>query len=305
MKMRMIKVTIFVSLLLASLHIYAEEDAVTVIKISDPAQSTGIHIGDVLHRSIALETKAPYQIAKDSLPIKGTRTNGIELVDIKINSTKSGSNTHYVIDLSYQVFTQSSVPVVMQLPAENFAMTGGPLAISTNLPTWNFWFSPLVQGGISTAKSNMQPQQKPSLLDVKAHQLRLIFWALLCVFGLFGIIYVNADRRWLPFMGGVFAQAHRKIKRLSRTKGNDKEALVILHQAFNRAYGQNLFAQDIGLFIEKYPQFHKVRADIENFFIYSNASLFTQEGNTTALTKELPKELSVFSNQLRNCERGV
>lgn len=280
----------------------AQEPAAKVLTLINPVQSIGIRIGDVMQRKVVIEVNAPYQISRSALPMKGGSQNGIELADIKIDTTQRELKTVYEIALRYQVFASAPVPAVMQLPPEEFALTGGPQALSIKLPVWRFWFSPLVVADINTAKDNMQPQSRPSPVDLSGHRYRLALFLGLLITGLGGLIYINADRRWLPFMNGAFAQAHRNIKQLPRTPAQEKQALLSLHQAFNRVYGANLFAQDIAKFIAAHPEFAKVKSGIEAFFEQSNRSLFAQEEHDSA---QFINDLTAFSKALRDCERGV
>lgn len=280
----------------------AQEPAARIVKIINPSYSNGIHIGDIMERKVVFEAGAPYQISRTALPTKGARQEGIELADIQIGTSQRDRKTRYEIALRYQIFAHAATPVVMQLPAETFALTGGPQALSIKLPGWRFWFAPLVVADINTAKDNLQPQYKPTLINPGTHQYRLAVFLGLLLTGLFGLVYINADRRWLPFMNGAFAQAHRKIKRLPNMPAKEKQALLSLHQAFNTVYGANLFAPDLTQFIEAHPRFAKVRTEIEAFFEQSNKSLFAQASHDHA---QFFADLTTFSKRLRDCERGV
>jgi len=265
-------------------------------------RSNGIQMGDVMERKLVIETTQPYQLSKSSLPVKGVSRDGIELSDINFTSTTQGDKTIYDISLRYQVFISASAPVVVQLPEEEFALNGGPKALSVKLPAWRFWFSPLVVANMDSAKENLQPQLKPSLIDTRTHQAFLALSIALLIIGMVGLIYINADRRWLPFMNGAFAQAYRNIKKLPRNAVQEKMALFYLHQAFNKVFGGNLFAGGIGSFVEAHPEFAKVKKDIESFFDQSNKSLFANDAGDSA---QLIGDLIEFSKAMRDCERGV
>lgn len=273
-----------------------------ILNIVNPNKSVGIQIGDVLNRAIEIEVLNPYQISKNAFPVKGANHNGIELADVKITSVKSSEKTTYKLNLSYQVFSYSGTPAVMQLPAEHIVLTGGTTAAFVDIPAWHFWYSPLVPAGIANAKDNMQPQLKPTLIDLQAHQNRLIALLVMFVIGLIGLVYVNADKQWLPFMNGAFAQAYRKIKKLDKTQTGEQKALFHMHQAFNQTYGANLFANDIKSFIAKHPVFASLEAEITQFFERSNVALF---GNKTHTSEQFIGELITLSKALRTCERGI
>jgi mxaA protein len=117
---------------------------------------------------------------------------------------------------------------------------------------------------------------------------------------LLGLVYVNADKRYLPFMTGAFAKAHRHIKKLDRGRATDRTAFVYMHQAFNQVYGANLFSGELDQFLTAHPKFLKVKDEIVRFFELSNATLFANVNH--ASTHE---DLIGLSKHLRDCERGV
>ncbi|MGJ0533038.1 MAG: hypothetical protein ACR65W_07225 [Methylocystis sp.] len=279
------------------------EQAARVVQLVNPVQSTGIRIGDIMERTVVLEAPAPYQLSQSALPMKGVNRNGIELADLRIEKKQAGQTNRYAVTLRYQVFGHASAPAVLTLPEETFALTGGPQGLALNIPAWRFWYSSLAIADISTAKGNLQPQFRPSAIDVASHRARLIGFLALLVVAALALAYYNADSRWLPFMNGPFAQAHRRIKRLPAKDGHAwKTALATLHEAFNRTHGSNLFAADIDAFVEKHPQFSRARADIEAFFVHSGRALFSEPPQDT---HAFVKDMTAFGKQLRDCERGA
>jgi mxaA protein len=275
---------------------------VKIIQLSNPPASNGIRIGDILNRSLELEVPQGYQLPATALPMQGDTREGMELRAIHVTSAKHGGQQRYSIALSYQVFAHANVPVVMQLPAEHLVFTGGAQPLSVDIPAWHFWYSPLVAASVKSAKQQLQPQYKASLLDLDTHQMRLKIWLALLVLAVLGLIYINADKRWLPFMNGAFAQAHRRIKQASRHKAAERQALIYLHQAFNQTYGANLFAYELDDFLARQPKFAKLKQEIQDFFEQSNAVLFANQPQNQA---QFIKQLTKLSKRLRDCERGV
>jgi mxaA protein len=301
MKSSIIKSMMLISLsLFASLALGNTTD-VKMLSVINPHTSNNIQVGDVLIRSIDVAVDSTYQLPKTSLPMKGEVRNGIELSDISVKTTKGNGTIIYKITLTYQVFVSAPKPVIMQLPDEHMALTGGAKALTIDIPAWKFWFAPLVAEGVTNAKDNMQPQSKPALIDLSVH--RTWFWAALAllVTSLLGLVYINADKRWLPFMNGAFAQAHRNIKKLPHDQAANKNALSSMHQAFNEVYGANLFASELDQFLTANPKFLKLKHEITQFFEQSNTALFANQA--TSATQVL--QLKALSKRLRDCERGV
>jgi mxaA protein len=294
--------SLLIGLASASLNTIAAD--IKTMHIINPLQSSGIQVGDVLNRSLEFAVDASYQIDKSSLPMKGEVRNGIELNAINIQSTRELQGRMYKIDLRYQVFAGADKPVVLELPAEKFSFNNGEKVLTALLPAWHFWFSPLVAEGILNAKENMQPQYKASLINSSPIQVGFLLSLSMLGFSLLGLIYNNANHRWLPFMNGAFAQAQRKLKLLSKQKNTDNqaEALLAIHQAFNQVYGANLFVADLNYFLAENPKFKRLTSEITRFFDLSNSSLFSSSKPSADV---LIKQLLVLSKQLRDCERGV
>lgn len=289
------------SLLLAGPAV-AASGSEPVVAIKDPARTIAIHIGDVLTRQVTIRA-GEQKIVPNSLPVKGTRTDGIELVDVKLTSEGHNGSTRHTLTLRYQVFADADTPLVMKLPAEAVQLSGGQ---EVAIPAWNFWFSPLVKAPLPAVLPNLQPQDKAPLIEIGSHQTALTIYLSVLLLGFVGAIYVNADRQWLPFMGGAFSRAHRSIKKLTRSREDDnakvRQALLSLHQAFNQTYGRNLFVHDVDDFIRQNPGFAKLAADISGFFERSSETLFSKRKQDRS---QLMASLMAFSKNLRDCERGV
>lgn len=289
------------------LHAAEEPVSANIIALTNPAQTFGVQIGDKLSRKVVLEVPAPLKIADTAFPKKGSKNNGVELVEVGIAAEQQKELTRYTVNLTYQSFTNPGKPQVMYLPVEKFSLTGGAKPEVLEIPAWSFWLSPIVAGDITTAEKNIQPEAMPPLLDISAHKTRLAAFATLLAVSLLALLYLNADGNWLPFMGGAFARAHRQLKRLAKSKGTktsveEKQALVYIHQAFNQHFGANMFARDIEPFIAKRSSFKKMKAEIAQFFDQSNQALYAIEPRDSQKTI---MDLVYLSKQLRDCERGV
>ncbi|MDO9051362.1 MAG: hypothetical protein Q7U70_07720 [Methylotenera sp.] len=292
-----------------SLTLQAAEEvkAAKIASLTNPAQSYGVQIGDKLSRKIVLDVPAPLKISEGALPKKGSKNNGVELVEVQVQTDQKKDLTRYTVNLSYQTFASPNKPTVMQLPAEKLSLSGGAKAEMLAVPAWSFWFSPIVTGGIETAQKNIQPEAAPPLVDVSGHKTWLALFASMLTASLLALLYLNADGNWLPFMGGAFAKAHRQLKRLAKSSGaktavEEKQALVYIHQAFNQHFGANMFARDIEPFVAKRTSFKKMKAEIAQFFDASNQSLYAVESRDS---QKIITALAQLSKQLRDCERGV
>ena len=297
------KLLLLIALLFQSALIYAEGNAIAISNLTNPARSTGIQIGDVLQRSMTFETSTPQNMITKALPAKGTRNDEVELIAANIVRMKEGSKNQYKLELRYQVFTNATRSKVMALPAQTIKISSTEQLV---LPSWRFWFSPLVETSIVNAKANVQPQLKAPTIDLNQHAMGLKVFSVMLILSIIGLIYVNANTQWLPFCKGNFARAHKQIKQLSRSKMPDgnrlKKALFSLHASFNKTYGSNLFANDVDDFISQHPRFKSLDQQILEFFTLSNQTLFSRDRQDDP---ELLLKLLSISKSLRDCERGV
>lgn len=281
----------------------SSQAAAPTLSVVNPPSTYGVHIGDVLTRTLVVEASGGDTLAKNTLPKKGRKQDGIELVGVAVQSQAQSGHTRYTVQFDYQVFAASATPSVMYLPAEKLTVA----ATTVDIPAWGFWFSPLVTGGTTTARKNILPEVKTPLIDSHVHQQGLVVSLSLTVISLLALLYINADGQWLPFMGGAFARAHRQLKRLAKsakpkTAAEEKKALVYLHQAFNQHYGANIFARDVDEFVRLRPGFKGLQQEITQFFEASNQSLYDVKSRDS---RQVIAQLVQLSKRLRDCERGV
>jgi mxaA protein len=279
----------------------AASDSVRILNIIEPQQNVGVRIGDTLTRHITLEVDQPYELSKNGLPKKGEQIDGIELKEIVLASKKNGQSIIYDLDLTYQVFRHIEQPELVKLEAMQLPITGGSEPIVINIPTWQFWYSPLASGELRTAIRYVKPQMPATFVSTRQHEVGLAAFISLFILGLLLWIYTNLDGRWLPLMGGEFASAHKKLRKLGKNPTDIRPAYGYLHHAFNRIYGQNLFAKDIDDFTAEYPKFAALKEDLIHFFSQSNKALFDQQ----VVDATEIKDLLQLSRRLRDCERGL
>ena len=280
----------------------AQNPNVKLLNVNNPQFNSGVQIGDVLQRQVALEVSQPYTLSKNDLPAKGRSADGIELKDVTFETSKSAGKNKYIIQFSYQVFATASKPARMQLPKEILKFNGDGNSLVAEVPAWSFWYAALVPENIDNAKKLMYPQHQPETVNLSSHQTKLGLFLAMFTLGLLGLYYINADGHWLPWMNGAFAQAHRRVRKAPKSLDGLKDASIYIHQAFNKTHGTNLFADDIEPFIKNNPRFSQLNDEIRAFFEQSNALLFA---NNAIYSEQHIGNLLKLSKRLRDCERGA
>lgn len=192
------------------------------IKIStiEPERDVGYTLGDVLTRTAILEAPKHLTLFETSIPIAGNekkrrgKGNGIELKEVVFDKTPGVSTNTYTLRLTYQVFTSRVTAKPAALPPEFVKFGGkGEKNFEVRIPGWSFRISPLAVFGSVTVEKDMSQFRGPILVDIT--QPRQWLWGMLGVLGaaLIGLLYILGESKWMPRMGGAFAQAVRDLKK--------------------------------------------------------------------------------------------
>lgn len=285
-----------------------ENDPRIKILTIEPARDVGYTVGDLLTRTVILESPKNLTLFDTSIPIVGNekkrrgKGNGIELYDVKFESQPGVTVNRYTLKLTYQIFTTSVTAKPAALPPE-FVKFGGKdeKSFEFRIPSWSFRTSPLAVFGSVVVEQDMSGFKGPLQLDDT--RPRLWLWSLLGILGasLLGLLYVLGTAIWLPRMGRPFARALRDLKKLPDTAEGLSQAVARLHKAFNTTAGSSVF--ESAAFIEQKPAFAPVSAEIERFFNLSRNVFFDSHA---AHGIESPMTwLKQFTRRCRDCERGL
>lgn len=309
MKINLMKTIIMSMLVLfASTSIAAERYE---LRIQNPKKQIGYVVGDTFTRTLMLDVKAPYKLSPASIPAKGLSAKGIELSAVKVSEKQSSKATRYQIQLNYQIFTSNATVKKLEIAKHPLKITHAGKPLIVTVPAWQFRVSPLAVNGEVYIENDMSPYRGPMLVESGNAKLLLgVFFSMVLV-ALAGLIYINADLAWFPGMGGPFAMSHRELAGLTNLNEsmspNDtaliQQAATSVHRAFNKTYGENVFATNIDEFLERHPKFASIKQEIHDFFSASHHVLFAVNAsskNNTSIT-----ELIQFCEQCRHCERSV
>lgn len=307
----MMRILFILLALLCSLSVRAEileNDPRIKISTIEPARDVGYVIGDLLSRTVILESPRNLTLFDTSIPIVGNekkrrgKDNGIELKEVQFESHPGVTGNRYILRLTYQVFTTAVTAKPAALPPE-FVKFGGKdeKSFEVRIPSWGFRISPLAVFGSVVVEKDMSGFKGPLLLD--SSRPRQLMWVALCILGVavLGLLYVLGTSTWLPRMGGPFARALRDLKKLPDTAEGLSQGAARLHQAFNATAGGSVF--DSSSFIERKPAFAPAGQEIERFFGLSRTVFFEP---TAAHGIEDPMAwLKQLCRRCRDCERGL
>ncbi|MSP86717.1 MAG: hypothetical protein EXR38_01735 [Methylotenera sp.] len=278
----------------------------------NPTRDAGFVVGDVLNRTITLTIKKPYELVKESLPIKGYehryrgQISGIELVKISTEEAIHIDSVTHVLHLRYQIFTTGKLAKPAALRAEIIKLrhSGSKEVVQYRIPSYGFRISPLSVFGSVKLKEEMSPFIRPLRLDASQDRLHLEISIGLLSIALLGLLYIFGMHAWLPRMGAPFAKAYRDIRKMPNTDEGLQKAVARVHISLNKTAGSSLFNSNLADFLQKKPAFTPVKQEIEKFFTLSRQVFF--EPNALANLDESHKVwLQRFCRHLRDCERGL
>ena len=296
---------ILIALLLLLVSITSAAATLYDLSVQNPKKDISYVVGDIFIRTVLLNVKAPYKLSSASLPTKSSNQNGIEVSAIKVTEKQSSKVTHYQIELKYQIFTSSKVVKKLEVANYPLKITHAGKFANVTVPAWQFRVSPLAVDGEVYVENDMSPYRGPILVESGYVKLLLGLFLSMILLALAGLIYINADSAWFPGMGGPFAMSYRELSGFESYLKQDitllQQATTSIHRAFNKTFGENVFATDINTFLHKHPNFGSIQEEISYFFQLSNQVLFTF--NSTSATSIVA--LKKFCEQCRHCERSV
>jgi len=282
------------------------------VKEINPSRDAGYVVGDKLQRTMILTVKQPYDLIKESLPIVGYehryrgQVSGIELTAIDVEEQRESKQSVYTIHLEYQVFKIGRVakPAILRGEIVKLRQQGSKDVKQFRMPSFNFRTSPLSVYGEVNLKNEMSPFVAPLKLHADKEWLALKIATAVLAASLLALLYVLGARTWLPYMGGAFAKAYRKINKLPEDEQGLQQAISTVHAALHQVAGHSVFGNGVERFLQTKPAFSVAQPEIERFFALSRQVFFDAQ---TPLDLGMPPKqwLKKFCRHMRDCERGL
>ena len=268
------------------------------LRVNNPDQSINYIVGDTFTRSIEIDIQQPYQLLEDSLPQLSINHQGLELKSVKLDSKQFLHNSHYAINLTYQIFDSEAYTKKYKLLAHSIKIQDANKLISIKIPEWQFRVSPIATHNENEIFQDISPYRMPIIVDSSYAKAALAIFFCLTVISVLVLIYLNADRSWFPGMGGPFAKSYREIQ----SSAEMLHALASVHHAFNQTFKESLFLDNIDDFLANRPEFKSIRAEIVHFFTHSYHFQFGSNKESQAISLA---DVIDFCLLCRDCERNI
>ena len=318
----MMKFLISIMMLLLSISSFALDvqewpdiqEGIVSIKIKEPPHRVGYTIGDKSDRHVEVTIKKPYVLIKESLPIPGYERKykgqdiGIVLDVMNHSYKENKTSSTLVLDLTYQIFTNSVVAKPGFLPAEYIRLLNPSdpkkKVFKYRIPEYQIAISPLSIFGNIKIEEDMSPLRGVFLMDEKNPIKTLKISAIIALFSLLGLLYIYSQYAWLPKVRGIFARTHRSINKLKANPANIQKAISEMHRAFDLVAGKTLFKDNLQDLYAKNSSFENIDSELHEFFKLSTL-IFFNTSNKKYDDEEILKWLKNFSRHCRDCERKL
>jgi len=270
----------------------------------------GYFLGDLLERTVEIETDPDDEIVPGSLPRTGPSNYWLELRAIEHASARHGDRRLHVLKLSYQAFYAPIDPRKQTIPAAEITIRGPSGSESVTIPPFTFVMSPLreifPEKGGEMPETFLRPDFAPELR--RSGGLRTATLAAAASSLLF-LVLLARDLAWWPFHrrpARPFSRAAREIGRTLAKDGADgyRAALLALHRAFDTAAGRRVLAADLDDFLAAHPEHWDARPTAERFFSTSRAAFFGKS-KPDAEAGLPPSELKELAMALARQERAA
>jgi mxaA protein len=294
---------LFLALCFALLALHPAHAAIDAVNVYEP-RGYGYFIGDTIERDVEVVTSGDTELFTAALPRPGALTYWLDLLAVKHTEHIEGDKRIYNISLKYQIFYSAleakrlDIPV-LPLKFKNPSIAPGETSAPSNsedaqsrysasVPACSLVVSPLRD----IVLDDLMPDKQKELADILRPDIaaqpvgvtakeRMVA-ATAVVLALSAILLLWHYAIW-PFgkrAGRPFTHADRQIRNLlslGAGKASYREALIILHRAFDEAAGHRVFAEDAASFADTHPRFAGLAPGLASFFESSRLYFFSND----------------------------
>ncbi len=277
----------------------SDERVIDLLDIQQP-RTFGYQIGDKFHRTIELQLRAPYRLARKSLPTAGRLTEWLASETPEVVEHTVAQATRYHIDLTYQVVNISPDETDIAVPHLDLLYSDGRETLKALVPATRITVTVLRRSDQQT----LQPDQVP--LPIVTRRWPLALYGSIVMVALSGLAWLQ----WgLPSRSHArpFRVACRQLRQLRGREWDEDsyhKALQAIHEAFNATAGKTLFADRLTAFFAEHRKFAALQRPISDFFMHSRQFFFNADGAAPALYYS-QAELLAFAERCCDVECGL
>jgi mxaA protein len=264
-------------------------------EITDP-RAFGYFVGDVLQRRVLLQL--PDGLAPDlsSLPQARRPGQALELRAARLQGNQ--------LLLDYQVFLAPTEVRTLEMPPLQLRLAGSAGEQFLRIDAWPVTVAPLMPVDVSprVGLGEMRPDAAPPAIATGARQLRLALYAAALAVLATVLVQVYVGLPWWGRRQRPFARAWRAMRSLPAVPSpvQQREALLLLHEALNASAGEAVFETGLADFIARHPRFAPQHDGLAAFFRHSHDEFFAERAAAVD-----PEWLRRLCRACRDAERGT
>lgn len=271
-----LKIAAILFLIFHSVDVLSLPSAVKSFEVETP-HPFGYVIGDLIKHTVSVTVDKPFRVSESLLPQPGPVKRWLELRAIRVHSSSEVNQRHYTIDLQYQLFKKVEKIDTLFIPAWDLTLQSKDETLQLAIPLWDFSYSPLIPPHIADEDVVIRPAVQPKPLAIGKH-IRIL------VSSIVGLILILLYLAWhhdvLPFFKrnhGPFARAYPQILKLGHSYDDligYRDALLLLHRAFDHTLGKTVFADNLQAFFSANPAYRIHEKETQAFFQVSRDVFF-------------------------------
>jgi mxaA protein len=233
----------------------------------------GYVLGDLIPLSLSVRLPDGESLDSASLPATGPINEWLSLRSRDIELLADGDQRKAQLHLLYQVFKGVRNPELATIPPLSLR-TMGQTPQSFETPSWSFTLTPVIPPEIENDDLDERPPLPVEPASTTKAVNRVLLWVTGTMLTLILVVVGEFIRRRRT---RPFAIASKKLYPLlakSQDANTLREAIRLLHRAFDQTFGETLFAREIDRFCAAHPSFLPLRDRLANFFMQSNQLFF-------------------------------
>ena len=254
----------------------------------------GYQLGDLIVVEDQITANAPFQVEPKLLT---TKNSGIRLIGQK--SFKESNDGTYIFfnKVTYQIFHRSKGKQYL-LPTHTYKIGDETIEV----PATSYWFSRIASSDLNDVLLNALGQVKPD--SIRYSWIYFYLLVVLAFFTLLIVLYKKMDLTFIERMNGPFTKANKKIKFLHVTNNQDSynEAILILLDACNKSFGENVSMSNIDDLIPVHSKYHSIKYPIKSFINLTSSEIYSSR---TYYSKERFDDIYNLVQVLRVIERRL
>jgi len=239
---------------------------------AQPARDFGYFPGDLIISTSVIHLGPDTTLDAGSLPQTGPVSTEIDLRGTTLQEAKEAGGRRITLRTEWQSFATPDEVSRIDIPGYQLVFTKDHARFAANIPGFSIAVSPF--------RHDLQPVLDPEVLrldhavaDIDLSRDWRQFYAATAL-SFLAALALAASRGLRPWPRRTHAPFADAARRITRDTDGGRDALLLLHRAFDRAAGERVLAGDLDRFLARHPRFLPLRAEIENFFAESRRTFF-------------------------------